>query len=119
MSDPTPIADEPVHHYDPLTDEGRTGRKTNRFLIALIIAGIVHLALFGYIYRLKIIAKFKDYSDQATKVELRKAAPPPPPRSGRPAANHSPECNTADGAKPHPPLDALHSKLSTAKLKGA
>ena len=68
---------EPVHKhvYDPLTDEGRTGRKSNRWIIALAIAGILNGAVFVSVWTYKFTSKYKEFTDEATKVSLYKNAP--------------------------------------------
>ena len=71
---------EPEYHYDPLTDEGRTRRKRGRwFSTALAVAVVVHIALGWYLWKVKFETKYKEWSDEATKVQLLKAPPPPPP----------------------------------------
>ncbi len=67
-----------VRHYDPLTANG-IGRKKRHAGVAIGIVAVFHLALGVYLWKAKFETKYKEYSDQATKVQLVKAAPPPPP----------------------------------------
>ena len=72
-----------VRHYDPLTANG-IGRKKRHAGVAIGIVAVFHLALGVYLWKAKFETKYKEYSDQATKVQLVKAAPPPPPPGAPP-----------------------------------
>ena len=56
MADNEQIAE---HHYDPLTDEGRTRRgRGSWFLYAIAIAAVVHIGLGWYLWKVKFETKY-------------------------------------------------------------
>ncbi|WP_204268570.1 hypothetical protein, partial [Escherichia coli] len=64
------------HHYDPLTADHRPRRRKNPGVyIGVAIAILAHVGLFFYLWKVKFEVHYKEYSDEATKVEL--VAPPP------------------------------------------
>jgi protein TonB len=70
----------PERQYDPLTSEGRR-RRGNGFGIALTVAVVAHIALGFYLWKAKFEVKYKEFSDEAVKVNLLKPPPPPPPKN--------------------------------------
>ena len=72
------VAERP--YYDPLTAEGGPkGKKGGVFMIATIVAFILHALLIFYLWKVKFEPKYKQYADDATTVEIVKPPPPPPP----------------------------------------
>jgi protein TonB len=61
-------------------------KKKSGLLIALLIAFVVHVALFTYLWKSKFEPQFKEYSDDVTDVSIVKPVPPPPPPPPPPAA---------------------------------
>jgi protein TonB len=73
------------HHYDPLWDEGRSTKKRKKGAsVAIIVSIVVHAALFYYVYKTKFVPVYREYSDEAVKVDLVKPAVKPPASPGPP-----------------------------------
>ena len=64
-------------HYDPLTSMGKKSKGGGGFAMAVTIAFILHGLLGLYLWKVKFEPQYKEYSDDATKVDIIK--PPPPP----------------------------------------
>ncbi|MBN9319008.1 MAG: energy transducer TonB [Caulobacterales bacterium] len=91
-------------YYDPLTAEGGPkGKKGGVFMIATIVAFVLHAGLIFYLWKVKFEPKYKQYVDDATQVEIVKPPPPPPPPPPQQPTNAPPPPATVP---PRPPIAA-------------
>ena len=107
MADKQQVAPAEEHHYDPLLDGGKKKRKNPGKTIAIVLSILVHAALFYYIYITKFVIKFKDFSDEAVKVDLVKPGdkpPPPPPPPPKPHLPPPPQVGLAPHIPPVAPI---------------
>jgi hypothetical protein len=74
------MAEAPApHHYDPLVDAPPKRRRKGGMAAPVIVSIVIHGLLGYYIYKSKFEPKYKEYSDEAVKVDIVKPPPPPPP----------------------------------------
>jgi protein TonB len=94
---------EPHHFYDPLTADGRPRKGRKGFLIAVGIAAVVHVGIGYYVWKAKFEPKYQEFSDEAVKVALLKAAPKPPPPPPPPPPKNLPPPPPPQ-VQPRPPV---------------